>query len=226
MCENTENTREEKKNFSKKCNFALSNRKNHIIMNPNIPRGGYFLMRVIAGSARHIQLKTVEGMETRPTTDRIKETLFNMLQNDIPGAYFLDLFSGSGAIGIEALSRGARCADFVEKNPKAVSCIRENLTKTHLTNGNVFTSDVFTFIKSRTNTRPYDVIFMDPPYNQMLEKRVLESLMDSSLSDENTLIIFEASLDTEYLSYISGYGYTVIKEKNYKTNKHVFVKRL
>ena len=84
-------------------------------------------MRVIAGSARRLTLKTIEGMDTRPTTDRIKETLFNMIQNDIYGCTFLDLFSGSGAIGIEALSRGAKEAVFVEKNPKAADCIRDNL---------------------------------------------------------------------------------------------------
>ncbi len=80
-------------------------------------------MRVIAGSARRIALKTVEGLNTRPTTDRIKETLFNMLQYQISGCRFLDLFSGSGAIGIEALSRGAKEAVFVENHPRAVSCI-------------------------------------------------------------------------------------------------------
>ena len=75
-------------------------------------------MRVIAGTARSIQLKTIEGMDTRPTTDRIKETLFNMISHGLCDCKFLDLFSGSGAIGIEALSRGAESAVFVEKNPK------------------------------------------------------------------------------------------------------------
>ena len=89
-------------------------------------------MRVIAGSAKHLNLKTIEGMDTRPTTDRIKETLFNMIQTDIPGCRFLDLFSGSGAIGIEALSRGAAEAVLVESAPKAAECIRENLKFTHL----------------------------------------------------------------------------------------------
>ena len=87
-------------------------------------------MRVIAGKARRLSLKTVPGMETRPTTDRIKETLFNILQPYIPDCTFLDLFSGSGAIGIEALSRGAEHATFVEKNPRACACIRENLAFT------------------------------------------------------------------------------------------------
>ena len=84
-------------------------------------------MRVIAGSAKRIQLKTVEGLDTRPTTDRIKETLFNMISEYLADSTFLDLFSGSGAIGIEALSRGALKACFVEQSKSAMNCIRENL---------------------------------------------------------------------------------------------------
>ena len=84
-------------------------------------------MRIIAGTARSLPLKTIEGMDTRPTTDRIKETLFNMLQNDVPGSYFLDLFAGSGQIGLEAVSRGARYAVFVENNKKACTCIEDNI---------------------------------------------------------------------------------------------------
>ena len=89
-------------------------------------------MRVIAGKARRLPLKTVPGMDTRPTTDRIKETLFNILQNDLPGIRFLDVFSGSGGIGIEALSRGAKEAVFIESARAAANCIRENLTFTKL----------------------------------------------------------------------------------------------
>ena len=89
-------------------------------------------MRVIAGTAKRLQLKTLDGMDTRPTTDRIKETLFNMIAPSVFGSVFLDLFSGSGGIGIEALSRGAREAVFVEKNPKAMACIKENLKHTKL----------------------------------------------------------------------------------------------
>ena len=82
-------------------------------------------MRVIAGSARSLKLKTLEGIETRPTTDRIKETLFNMISPQMYDCIFLDLFAGSGGIGIEALSRGAKEAVFVEKNPKAMECVKE-----------------------------------------------------------------------------------------------------
>ena len=89
-------------------------------------------MRVIAGKARSLRLKSPEGMETRPTTDRIRETLFNMLRPYLADCRFLDLFSGSGAIGIEALSRGAKTCVFVEKNRRACACIRENLAFTGL----------------------------------------------------------------------------------------------
>ena len=109
-------------------------------------------MRVIAGKARHIQLKTIETMDTRPTTDRIKETLFNMLGNNVYETRFLDLFSGSGGIGIEALSRGATQAVFVENNNKAAMCIKENLQKTKLEeNAKVMVSDVFAAIDTLSN---------------------------------------------------------------------------
>ena len=92
-------------------------------------------MRIIAGTARSLPLKTIEGLETRPTTDKIKETLFNMLQNDVPGCYFLDLFAGSGQIGLEAISRGALYAVFIENNRKAAKCIEDNIAFTKFTKG-------------------------------------------------------------------------------------------
>ena len=84
-------------------------------------------MRIIAGTARSLPLKTVEGLDTRPTTDRIKETLFNIIQDEIPGCYFLDLFAGSGQMGLEAVSRGAQYAVFVENNKKAAACVEDNI---------------------------------------------------------------------------------------------------
>ena len=115
-------------------------------------------MRVIAGKARRLNLKTIPGNETRPTTDRIKETLFNILQPEIPGCRFLDLFSGSGAIGIEALSRGADYAVFVEKNPKACACIRENLSFTKLSEGGkLLNMDVLQALRSLEGGEPLTV---------------------------------------------------------------------
>ena len=181
-------------------------------------------MRVIAGTARRLLLKTPEGMDTRPTTDRIKETLFNMLMPYLPGAVFLDLFSGSGGIGIEAISRGAKKAYFDEKSQKAVSCITENVEHTHFEEQSVILKqDVFAALRGSIRD-DIDVIFMDPPYNQQYEKRVLEILKDSSYVTEDTLIVVEASKETDF-SYLANLGYNVIKEKVYKTNKHVFIKR-
>ena len=125
-------------------------------------------MRVIAGSARRLLLKTVDGMETRPTTDRIKETLFNMLQNDLYGARFLDLFAGSGAIGIEALSRGAKEAVFVDKGDGQISCIRENLKTTHLEEkARVMSADVTEAVRRLDRDgKSFDFIFMDAAKGQ------------------------------------------------------------
>ena len=153
-------------------------------------------MRVIAGSARSLPLKAPEGLETRPTADRIKETLFNMLQWDIPGSVFMDLFSGSGAMGIEALSRGAKKAYFVDKSPRAVACI------------------ALESIGKKAGAEKMDFIFIDPPYDCGLEKEVLNVLNGVTFAAENTVIIVEASLRTDF-SYVSDLGFSVIREKIY-----------
>ena len=183
-------------------------------------------MRVIAGKARHIQLKTVDTMDTRPTTDRIKETLFNMIHNEMVDATFLDLFSGSGAIGIEALSRGASKAVLVENGREAVKCIRENLCKTKLASqATVMECDVISAIKKLDGKeKSFDFIFMDPPYNMGHEKQVLTYLKDAKFVTEDTMIIVEASLETDF-DYAEDLGFEVYKEKRYKTNKHVFLRR-
>lgn len=182
-------------------------------------------MRVIAGKAKRIPLRTIEGLDTRPTTDRIKETLFNMISEYLADSTFLDLFSGSGAIGIEALSRGAASAVFVEQNKKAVACIRENLKVTRLeADAEILGIEVIAALKQLEGKKTFDYIFMDPPYDQLWEKKVLEYLSESNLLSQDGLIIVEASLQTD-LSYASELGFAVIKEKVYKTNKHVFLER-
>lgn len=182
-------------------------------------------MRVIAGSARRTPLKTLEGMDTRPTTDRIKETLFNMLQYDLADCCFLDLFAGSGAIGIEALSRGAERCVFVEQNARAVACIRDNLKATHLEDrAIVMNCDALTALKRLEGKYRFDFIFMDPPYNHLLERQMLEYLTGSGLIDKQSTIIIEASLETEF-NYLEELGFVLEKNKEYKTNRHVFVYR-
>ena len=181
-------------------------------------------MRVIAGTARSLPLKTPEGMDTRPTTDRIKETLFNMLQADVPGSIFVDLFSGSGGIGIEALSRGAKKAYFVENSEKAISCIRQNLSFTKMENrGIVIRQDVCSALNS-IYEEAVDIIFIDPPYGCDHEKNVLAVLKGLRYVTEDTIIIVEAALKEDF-SWAEDSGFEVTKEKNYKTNKHVFLRK-
>jgi 16S rRNA (guanine966-N2)-methyltransferase len=181
-------------------------------------------MRVIAGTARSLPLKTPEGLDTRPTQDRIKETLFNIIQNEIPGCAFVDMFSGSGGIGIEALSRGAVKAYFIENAPKALTCIEQNLAFTKFTDSAIILKQDACAALMSIYEKHIDVIFMDPPYNQGHEKRVLEILRGMKYVNEDTLIIVEASLDTDF-SYVEDMGYTLAREKKYKTNKHVFIRK-
>lgn len=182
-------------------------------------------MRIIAGSRRSLPLKTVEGMGTRPTTDRIKETLFNMLQADVPGAYFLDLFAGSGQMGLEALSRGARYAVFVDNNKNAANVIEDNIKFTKFDKESMLLRmDAMSAISSLEGKYTFDVIFMDPPYNQEIEKNMLQILKNSSILKEDTLIIAEASLDTDF-NYVSDLGYEIVKYKTYKSNAHIFLRR-
>lgn len=182
-------------------------------------------MRIIAGSARSLPLKTIEGLDTRPTSDKIKETLFNMLQQDIPGCYFLDLFAGSGQIGLEALSRGAEYAVFVENAKKAAKCIEDNIAFTRFDKvSKLFTMDVKSALSMMEGKYRFDIIFMDPPYNKDLEKEVLAYLSNSQLVKEDTMIIVEASLATDF-SDADVLGYEIFKYKKYKTNAHVFLRR-
>lgn len=182
-------------------------------------------MRIIAGTARSLPLKTVEGMDTRPTTDRIKETLFNMIQQDMPGCYFLDLFAGSGQIGLEAISRGGAYAVFVENSKKAAACIEENIRFTKFQDRcRLISTDVLAALRSMEGKYRFDYIFMDPPYKSDLEREVLVRLSESPLLKENTVIIVEAALDKDF-SYVTSLGYEIVKEKLYKTNKHLFLCR-
>ncbi|MCR5581405.1 MAG: 16S rRNA (guanine(966)-N(2))-methyltransferase RsmD [Pseudobutyrivibrio sp.] len=182
-------------------------------------------MRVISGNNRGMQLFAPEGMGTRPTTDRIKETLFNMIAFDLYDSIFLDLFSGSGQIGIEALSRGAKEAVFVEKDKAAISCIEKNLEKARLVDAStLYKEDVLSALNKLSGHEAFDFIFMDPPYDNLIEKRVLEYIINKNYVSDDTTIIVEASLDTDF-DYLDDLGYTILKEKIYKTNKHIFLKK-
>ncbi len=178
-------------------------------------------MRVIAGKCRSLNLKTPKGLNTRPTQDRIKETLFNMIQNDLGDCVFVDVFAGSGGIGIEALSRGARHCYFIDNNKEAVECITENLKFTKLFNDATILKNDYIASLSLINEKEVDIVFMDPPYEAGYEGALFDTLYNKPYITENTLIILEASLNKDF----SFEGFDIIKEKRYKTNKHIFFRR-
>lgn len=183
-------------------------------------------MRVIAGKARRLQLKTPQGMDTRPTTDRIKETLFNMIQDELYDTCFLDLFSGSGGIGIEALSRGARKAYFVEQSKAAVSVIKENLQFTRLKEqAEVLNCTAISALGMLQGKESFDIVFMDPPYSRGLEKEVLKHPVFLQILQEHALVIVEADLETQLMETELP-GLRILKEKIYKTNKHIFLEKV
>ncbi len=182
-------------------------------------------MRVIAGTARSLPLKTPKNMATRPTTDRIKETLFNILQPYLSDCVFIDLFSGSGAIGIEAVSRGAQKCYFVEQDKEAAACIADNLKFTKFADRAVLLrQDVLNGIY-HIFEKEADIVFMDPPYGKEYEKKVLDALRDVKYVTDNTILVTEADLHTDF-SYVEAMGYAVFKQKKYKTNQHVFLRRV
>ncbi len=151
-------------------------------------------MRVISGTAKGRVLKTPEGLGTRPTADRVKESLFNIISPYVYKSEVLDLFSGSGAIAIEALSRGATFADIVEKAPAAVACIRENLEKTGLKDkAEIHLTDVFAYL-GRCN-KGYDLIIMDPPYHSDTIEKALAVISERNLLNEGGVVVCECDGD-------------------------------
>ena len=183
-------------------------------------------MRVIAGKARRLPLKTPSGMDTRPTTDRIKETLFNMIQDELYDIIFLDLFSGSGGIGIEAISRGAKKAYFVEQNRDAADIIKENLRFTHLEEqAEVMNCTAVSAVDLLKNREKIHVVFMDPPYGKGLEKEILRLPTFYQILEEKALVIIESDMETDFLQEEFP-GFRILKEKQYKTNKHIFFEKI
>ena len=151
-------------------------------------------MRVITGSARGRRLKELEGMETRPTTDRVKEGMFNVLQFDIEGRRVLDLFGGSGQLGLEALSRGAASATIVDASADAVKIIKANAQKTKLYDKCVvLTKDYKAFLKG--TKEKFDIIFLDPPYNSDMLADALKIIIEQKMLNYNGFIMLESDKD-------------------------------
>jgi len=171
-------------------------------------------MRVITGKARGVQLKTPNGMLTRPTADRVKEALFSIINFDIPGAKVLDLFGGTGQLGIEALSRGAASAVFVDASEDSCKLIRENLKRTKLEkDGRVIRSDYMDYL-NRCREQ-YNIIFLDPPYAEVFLENAIKRITEIDILQSDGIIIAERPLGKELPWEFEGYT----RSKDYKYGK-------
>ncbi|MBR5437892.1 MAG: 16S rRNA (guanine(966)-N(2))-methyltransferase RsmD [Clostridia bacterium] len=168
-------------------------------------------MRIISGKSRGVVLKTPEGMVTRPTADRVKEALFSIIQFDLPGTHVLDLFGGTGQLGIEAISRGARSAVFVDENKKACSLIQENIKRANLEKDcQVIRSDYAAYL--RRCREKFDIIILDPPYAEVFLENSLKLITEIDILQSGGIIVTERPVDK--VLHLEFEGYT--RSKDYK----------
>ena len=171
-------------------------------------------MRVISGIARGVQLKTPNGMATRPTADRVKEALFSIIQFDLPGAVVLDLFGGTGQLGIEALSRGAQMSHFVDERDDACRLIQENLKRTKMiSKAQVVRSDYAAFLRG-CKTK-YNIILLDPPYAEVFLENALKLITEIDILQSGGIIVTERPVGKELPWDFEGYT----RSKDYKYGK-------
>ena len=173
-------------------------------------------MRVISGKARGVVLKTPEGMLTRPTADRVKEALFSILQFDLPGTRVLDLFSGTGQLGIEAISRGAKSAVFVDAADAPCKLIQENLRRARMENeGRVVRSDYLQYLSQCKET--FNIIFLDPPYAEVFLENAIKKISEIDILQSGGIIVAERPVEKALNVEIEGFS----RSKDYKYGKTV-----
>ena len=182
-------------------------------------------MRVISGSAKGVRLESLEGNNTRPTLDRVKEALFNILQNDVRDAYVLDLFSGSGALAIEALSRGAKFGVLCDKSNEAIRIIGKNLQKAGLENkGKVIKNDYLKALEGLSEYK-FDIIFIDPPYAGDIAVKAIDKIMELDLLSEDGIIVLETDDDKRELEELEKINVNVYDLRKYGRVKLIFLNR-
>ena len=173
-------------------------------------------MRVISGKARGTVLKTPDGLTTRPTADRVKEAIFSILQFELPGKTVLDLFGGTGQLGIEALSRGAKSAVFVDENQSACKLIQENLKRAHMEcDGEVVRSDYQSYLKS--TAKRFDIILLDPPYAEVFLENALNIISEIDILQSGGIIVTERPLEKVLDWNFPGF----VRSKDYKYGKTI-----
>ena len=179
-------------------------------------------MRVISGKIRGKKLYSLDGDNTRPTTDRVKENIFNIIMPYISGAMVLDLFAGSGALGIEALSRGAKRCDFVENNKSAAEIVKKNLCETPFTDASeIHFMDFSAFLQKASET--YDIIFMDPPYEAGYYIPALEKIKEKNILADDGIIVAEMKSGNNFESVP---GFEIVKEKKYGHTSVMILKKM
>lgn len=183
-------------------------------------------MRVISGTAKGSSLYSLEGDTTRPTLDRVKEALFNILQKDIREAIVLDLFSGSGALGIEALSRGANKTVFCDKSNNAIEMIQKNLEKTHLREkSEIITKDYKKALQDFEGKYQFDLIFIDPPYEADIAIEAVARICSLNLLKEQGIMVLETDNEERELNKLNKLNVNVYDLRKYGRIKLIFLNR-
>ena len=182
-------------------------------------------MRVIGGKAKGTKLYTLEGKNTRPTLDRVREALFNILQYEMQASIFLDLFAGSGACGIEAVSRGAKKAILCDNAKPAIEIIRKNMEKTHTKEQiELYQMDYEMVLKTKIN-EILDIIFIDAPYQQTeYIYKAIKILVEKQLMGEDSIIIIETDQEKRVKEQIEGLAIEIIEERKYGRAHLIFLK--
>ena len=171
-------------------------------------------MRIITGSARGISLKTLEGERTRPTAEKVKEAVFSSLQFDLEGRSVLDLFAGSGQMGLEALSRGARRAVFIDEAREAMEIVKDNAKKTGFFDVSHFlVSDYRNYLRKAAGREQFDIVFIDPPYAERIARDAMERVIAARMVKEGTLFVLESEEDLS--SDLTDEALTLVKAKKY-----------
>lgn len=181
-------------------------------------------MRIISGTARGTKLYTLEGKTTRPTLDRVKESLFNIIQNEIPNSIFLDLFSGSGAIGLEAASRGAKKAILCDKSKDAIQIIKKNIEKTHLNEKTeLYNIDYELLLKTKVKEK-IDIVYIDPPYDSDFVIKSIKIIIEKKLLKDDSLVIVETDNEEKILSDLEKLKIEVMDTRKYGRATLIFLK--
>ena len=181
-------------------------------------------MRIIGGNSRGTKLYTLEGLNTRPTLDRVKESMFNILQNNIRDKIVLDLFAGSGAIGLEFISRGAKKAFLCEKEKKAIEIINKNVQKMHAENKvKIAFMDYRKFLE--TSNDKYDLIFLDPPYETDFISKSTELIIKKNLLNDDGIIIAETDQEERVIKELENIEIEIYDIRKYGRAKLIFMRK-